>query len=113
MDNGRRQRIAIDMDEVLADPLTHSVAHYNAEFGENVTRADLEARRLAEIIPAERRARLRHYALSDGFFRDIPLMPGSRGVFADLRERYEVFIATAAMEFPTSFNEKFAWIKQH
>jgi len=24
-----------------------------------------------------------------------------------------VFIATAAMEFPTSFNEKYAWIKAH
>ena len=113
MENGNRKRIAIDMDEVLADTLTHYVAHYNAEFGENITKPDLEARKLAEIIPAERRARLRHYALAPGFFLDIPPMPGSSGVFAELRERYEVFIATAAMEFPTSFNEKFAWIKAH
>ena len=47
MDNERRQRIAIDMDEVLADTLTHYVAHYNTEFGENITKADLEARKLA------------------------------------------------------------------
>jgi 5'-nucleotidase len=113
MNNGTKQRIAIDMDEVLADTLAQFLAEYNREFGDNITKADLTERKLAEIIPADRRARLRHYALSPGFFRDIPLMPGSETVFPELRDRYEVFIATAAMEFPTSFNEKYAWIKAH
>ncbi len=113
MNNGHKQRIAIDMDEVLADTLAQFLSAYNREFGESITKADLAARKLAEIVPADRRARLRHYALSPGFFRHIPVMPGSDSVFAELRDRYEVFIASAAMEFPTSFNEKFAWIKQH
>lgn len=113
MNEKRRLRIAVDMDEVLADTLSHFVAHYNSEFGDNIAMADLSQRKLAEIIPADRRARLRHYALSPGFFRDIPIMQGAAEVFADLRERYEVFIATAAMEFPTSFNEKYEWIKYH
>ncbi len=111
MNDGHKQRIAIDMDEVLADTLAQFLAEYNREFGENITKAELSARKLVEIIPADRRARLRHYALSPGFFRDLPLMPGSAEVFAELRERYEVFIATAAMEFPSSFNEKYEWIK--
>lgn len=105
--------MAIDMDEVLADTLGQFLTEYNREFGENITKADLVAHKLAEIVPADRRERLRHYALSPGFFRKIPVMPGSHSVFAELRDRYEVFIATAAMEFPSSFNEKFAWIKAH
>ena len=113
MNNGTKPRIAIDMDEVLADTLAQFLSAYNREFGENLTKADLAARKLAEIIPADRRVRLRHYALSPGFFRDIPVMPGSDSVFAELRDRYEVFIASAAMEFPTSFNEKYSWIKEH
>ena len=113
MESGQRKRIAIDMDEVLADTLAQFLSEYNREFGENISKADLAACKLAEIVPADRRERLRHYALSPGFFRNIPIMPGSHSVFAELRERYEVFIATAAMEFPSSFNEKFAWIKAH
>jgi hypothetical protein len=66
-----KPRIAIDMDEVLADTLSQFLSGYNREFGENLTKADLTERKLAEIIPADRRARLRHYALSPGFFRDI------------------------------------------
>ena len=39
MDNGRKQRIAIDMDEVLADTLAQFLAAYNREFGDNLTKA--------------------------------------------------------------------------
>ena len=113
MNNGTKQRIAIDMDEVLADTLAQFLAEYNREFGENLTKAHLTERKLAEIIPADRRARLRSYAKTPGFFRDIPVMPGSAPVLQELRERYEVFIATAAMEFPSSFSEKYEWIKAH
>lgn len=113
MNNGTKRRIAIDMDEVLADTLAQFLAEYNREFGENLAKADLLHRKLVEIIPADRRERLRHYAKSPGFFCNIPVMAGSADVLHELRERYEVFIATAAMEFPTSFNEKYEWIKAH
>lgn len=113
MNERQKQRIAIDMDEVLADTLAQFLVEYNREFVENLTKADLTERKLADIISADRRARLRHYALSPGFFRDIPLVLGSTEVFAELRDLYEVFIATSAMEFPSSFNEKYSWIKTH
>jgi 5'(3')-deoxyribonucleotidase len=113
MKDNLKKRLAIDMDEVLADTLSQFLSGYNREFGESLTKSHLTEHKLAEIIPADRRARLRHYALSPGFFRDIPVMPGSHTVIEQLRERYEVFIATAAMEFPSSFNEKYLWIKEH
>jgi len=113
MENGNRRRIAIDMDEVLADTLTQFLLEYNWEFGERLTKADLSERGLANLIPADRRSRLRDYTRTPGFFRDIPVMPGSEPVLQELRERYEVFIASAAMEFPNSFTEKYEWIKTH
>ena len=30
-----------------------------------------------------------------------------------LQQHYEIYIATAAMEVPSSFNAKFHWLKQH
>jgi 5'(3')-deoxyribonucleotidase len=34
-------------------------------------------------------------------------------VLEKLQTRYEVFIATAAMEVPSSFNAKFKWLAEH
>ena len=40
-------------------------------------------------------------------------MAGSQEVLRELVERHEVFITTAAMEYPTSFTAKYEWIKEH
>ena len=38
---------------------------------------------------------------------------GTPEVIQELQTRYEVFITTAAMEVPSSFNAKFRWLKRH
>ena len=40
-------------------------------------------------------------------------MPDAQRVIERLGSRYEIFIATAAMEVPTSFNAKYAWLGRH
>src|SRR4051794_30431238 len=53
----RRLRIAIDMDEVMADALREHLARYNAAFHANLTVADLSGRHLEECVPpAQRKA---------------------------------------------------------
>ena len=47
------------------------------------------------------------------FFRDIPVMPGSKEILPLLISSYEVFITTVAMEYPTSFAAKYEWIEEH
>ena len=106
-------RIAIDMDEVLADTLTKHLTVYNLEHGESLTKRDLEGKKIYDVVRADRRERVREYPRAQDFFRDIPLMPGSQEVLPRLLERYEVFITTAAMEYPTSFVAKYEWIKEH
>jgi len=108
-----KQRLAIDMDEVLADTLARFLSVYNQEFGEQVTKADLAGRRLTDLVKPELVDHVRGYARRAGYFRDIALMPGCVPVVAELLDRYEVFIATAAMEYPNSFTEKYEWIKEH
>ena len=64
-------------------------------------------------MPPERLSRLEHYIRTDDFFANLEVMPNAQRVLQRLQERYEVFIATAAMEVPTSFTAKFEWMKQH
>ena len=40
-------------------------------------------------------------------------MPQAQRVVRALQERYEVFIASAAMEVPSSFTAKYEWLERH
>ncbi len=107
------KRIAIDMDEVLADTLAEHIARYNRDHGEAITKADLEGKWLWDIVSIDRHDRLEGYLRSEDFFEDLPVMPDSQRVLRAMAERYESYIATSAMEFPNSFGPKYRWLRRH
>ena len=107
------KRIAIDMDEVLADTLAEHIARYNRDHDEAVTKADLEGKWLWELVSVDRHDRHEGNLRSEDFFEDLAVMPDSQRVVKELAQVYEVFIATAAMEFPNSFGPKFRWLRRH
>ena len=51
--------------------------------------------------------------MSPGFFRNLPVMPDSIEVLGELNKVYEVFIVSAATEFPNSLKDKLDWLLQH
>jgi 5'(3')-deoxyribonucleotidase len=101
------------MDGVMADTLVKYLRVYNQAFGEGLTYADLAGYELEDAVPAERKTAARNLLLAPGFFRDVPVMAGAQEVVRALGERYEVFVASAAMDVPTSFDDKFAWLREH
>jgi len=103
-----RPIIAVDMDEVIADAL-----RYNRDFPEHLTVDDLQGRWLWDAVPPTRVAALERYMLSDDFFAVLGVMPHAQRVLDRLQSRYDVFIASAAMEVPTSFTAKFQWLARH
>ena len=107
------KRIAVDMDEVLADALGKLIRLYNAEYSEDLTVADMWGNWMVNVLPAERQDRLMAYLQEKDFFEDLEVMPDSQRVLERLSGRYEIFVATAAMEFPNSFGPKFRWLEQH
>jgi len=108
----RRLRIAIDMDEVMADALGEHIRRYNAAFAGSVSVADLTGRHLEDWVPASQRAATE--ALIDAsFFEDLPLLPDCQAVIRDLAERHDVFIVSAAMDVPCSFDAKYRWLQRH
>ena len=108
-----KRRICVDMDEVIADAVREHLLRYNRDFGEEVTVADLEGKGLWDVVQQDRHAALERYLRSEDFFAVLEVMPESQRVLQALSERYEVFIATAAMEVPTSFTAKYKWLGEH
>ena len=53
------------------------------------------------------------YVTSPGFFLDAPVIENSQAVLQKLNERYELFVVSAAMEFPASLPEKKSWLTTH
>ena len=107
------KRICIDMDEVIADAVAEHLLRYNTHFGESVTKADLHGKWLWDVVSAERHEVLEAYLRSADFFAVLEVMPEAQRVIGRLQGNYEVFIATAAMEVPTSFTAKYEWLARH
>lgn len=107
------KRICIDMDEVMADALGEHIVRYNRHFGEQITLADLQGKWLWEVVSTDRHEVLEACLRSDDFFDVLNVMPESQRIIRRLQQSYEVFIATAAMEVPTSFQAKYRWLGRH
>lgn len=106
------KKIAIDMDEVISHFSLSCLTLFNEEFGENYTAKDLQGLKLAELD--ERLAgRLDEYIASEHFFSNMQVVQHSQEVIHKLTTQYDVYIVTAAMEFPPSLAPKFNWLKRH
>lgn len=101
------------MDEVMADALAEHLARYNRDHNERLTLADLQGKWLWDVVSSDRHHTLEGYLRSEDFFESLAIMPESQRVMRRLQQNYDVFIATAAMEVPTSFHQKFRWLAKH
>jgi 5'(3')-deoxyribonucleotidase len=108
-----KQRIAIDMDEVIADPIAKFIDIYQREHGQTYTLEQMHGKEFVELLPAEMSHTLREYVNRKGFFRDLNLIPGSREVVEQLCQKYDVYIVSAATEFPNSLEDKLHWLGDH
>ena len=109
----RRLRIAVDMDEVLADALGKQLRAYNEHFGANGTAEELHGLELADIVPQEHQPWVLGMLHQPGFFADLEWIPGAREEMEKLCAAHDIFIASAATEFPTSFVDKLNWLERH
>jgi 5'(3')-deoxyribonucleotidase len=101
------------MDEVMADALAEHLLRYNRDHKEKLTLADLQGKALWDVVSSDRHHTLEGYLRSEDFFESLAVMPESQRVMRRLQQNYDVFIATAAMEVPSSFHQKFRWLAKH
>lgn len=108
-----RKIICVDMDEVIADALSEHLLRYNRQFKTNITPQDLHGQWIWDYVPHDHQHVLWEYMISEDFFSSLDVLPDAQRVIAKLQKRYSVYIATAAMEVPSSFNAKFKWLAEH
>lgn len=101
------------MDEVIADALGKLIRLYEAEYQLPVDREKLEGHYLEEVVHPEHRSAIRRYLHAEDFFKDLDIISGSQEVVREMAEQYEIFIVTAAMEFPDSLRHKYRWLQEH
>lgn len=106
------KRIAVDMDEVLADFTQQVLDVLNKKTGNTYTKADLVKQSIEELYPNELKY-LTEQIHTDYFFREMQVIQGSQEVLRRLSIHYEIMIATAAMEVPKSFTAKFDWLLEY
>jgi 5'-nucleotidase len=109
----RRLCIAADMDEVIADAFGKHLSQYNHQAGATLTPELVSKKGLGALIPRERREEFNAIPHADGFFADLEVIAGSREALLELSRSHDIYIASAAMEVPSSFGDKFQWMEKN
>lgn len=105
--------IFVDMDEVIADTYGAHIEIYNKEFQGELTKDSCAGTEVWRMVPEAHQESVRKHATRRGFFRDLKIIEGSQEVLAKLAAQHEVYIASAAMQFPNSLEEKSEWLDEH
>lgn len=90
---GRRPRLLIDQDEVLAETMLEMVLRFNKDHGTNFSVGDIKTWDLSDSFIGLEKAL--HYFRQEGFFFSLQPTEGAIEVMKDLLGRYDVFIVTA------------------
>ncbi|WP_256002675.1 5' nucleotidase, NT5C type [Pedobacter deserti] len=106
-------RIAIDMDEVLADPIKKFIKLYNRDYGVSLDTVLIPGNEIYQHVPEAVKDKWFDYINEPGFFRDLEPLEGSVSAVRALHEKYEVYIVSAAMEFRNSLIDKYDWLNEH
>lgn len=108
------KRIAIDMDDVLAKT-THVIIDRINE----IVQGQFTYEELLTSTSQYKQEFYNHYLTHNsflwepGFFENIPVNEDAVEIVKKLQQQYEIFIVSAATEFPNSLKEKLTWMEKH
>lgn len=106
------KRLIVDMDDVIADATGQFIRYYENEFGIRIERSVLNGKAEGEGFP-DHHTVLRQFPHRVDFFRTMDVNENSQAVLEKLNQKYDLFIVSAALQFPQSLPEKLEWLKEH
>jgi 5'-nucleotidase len=107
-----KKRLLIDMDDVMADTFAQIVKYVNERRGTNWQKEEVNTVEMMAKFHLDYQP-VRNFLWEKGFFSDIPLMADAQEVVEKLHQKYELFVVSAATEFPLSMTEKLDWLAKH
>jgi 5'-nucleotidase len=102
------KRILVDMDGVLVDIYTTFFELHERETGEKLALKDI-----AGLLEADAFTNQRKWVSAPGFFRNLPVMPGSREALLHLSNVYKIVVVSLATEFPYCMTDKLLWLNDN
>jgi 5'-nucleotidase len=100
-----KKRILVDMDGVLVDIYRTFFKLHEQETGQRLTLKDIAGHLEEEAFQNQRR-----WVSTPGFFRNLPVMQGSREALLKLNDLYNIIVVSLATEFPYCLTDKQLWI---
>ena len=106
----KRKTIAVDMDGVIADTVSQFIFWFERDYGIKIGKDAFYGRPEIEVLPV---GVMEKMVRTPGFFRTVPVMENAQEALMQLSQGFELFIVSAAMEFPQSLPEKQEWLQEH
>ena len=101
------------MDEVIADAFAAQRAWLQVTYGYSWNEEHILGRSIKQLVEPDHYEKLEDVLHEGHFFRDLSVMPGAQDALKHLSKKFEIYITTAAMEFPASCAAKFEWLNEH
>lgn len=102
------KRVLVDMDGVIADVYTRFFELHENKYGNKLTIKDVTGIKEAQAFSDQL-----DWVNTPGFFRTVPVMPGSIEGLRKLNSKYEVIVVSMATEFPVCLTDKRLWLSEH
>lgn len=103
--------LLIDMDSVIVNLTGKWLARYNADYGDQLTSADLHTWDTEKIVKPECGIRIFDYLHEPGFYADLLPLPGALETLERLNRRFDLAIVTSSPQ--QAFADKDRWVEQH
>jgi 5'-nucleotidase len=107
-----KQRIGIDMDQVLADLMTEWLNRYNADYNDNLKPEDITSWEFHMTVKPECGKRIYTYLDNPHMFSYLPVMDGAQDVVYELSKYFDIFVVTAVWNIG-NVAPKYNWLRRY